>query len=294
MTNTLSWSFPLPRTHTGVPLGNARTGLLVWGDARTLRITIGRADLWDHRGGMPWTAEQNYPAIRARLEAGDAAGIKRIFRPATEGRPGVPIRPSVVPVGRIDLTLDRGCTIESAELSLRDGSVSVWYSRNGARKRIEIGLHPERDVAWLSGTSEVEAISPVTSWDIFDERLASLSFAAPERFTVGEDIAGWSWKLPADPGVSVAWRTNRDTIVMRVDRFDGAFDASSAGTDDRFDGVATLRAQTRAWWAGYWERVAAIDLPNQTLQEIHDFGLYCFAGLTNPAGVAATLQGPWI
>ncbi len=298
MTNTLSWSFPLPRTHTGVPLGNARTGLLVWGDTRTLRITIGRADLWDHRGGMPWTADQNYRAIRECLEAGDEAGIRTIFRPATEGRPGVPARPSVVPVGRIDLTLARGCTLEGAELSLRDGSVSVWYSHNGAPKRIEIGLHPRRDVAWLCGTSDVEAVSPVTSWDIFGERLASLSFTAPERFTVGADVAGWHWQLPADPGVSVAWRTSRDAIVMRVDRFAGAFDASVAapgtGVGDGSDSVGALRAQTRAWWAGYWDRVAAIDLPNPTLQEIHDFGLYCFAGLTNPAGVAATLQGPWI
>ena len=46
MLNELFWDFPLPRTHTGIPLANAITGLLVWGEGRTLKITVSRADLW--------------------------------------------------------------------------------------------------------------------------------------------------------------------------------------------------------------------------------------------------------
>ena len=63
MLNNINWEFPLPRTHTGIPLGNATTGLLIWGEGRQLKITVGRADLWDHRGGMRWSPKQNLKAI---------------------------------------------------------------------------------------------------------------------------------------------------------------------------------------------------------------------------------------
>ncbi len=46
----LSWDFPLPRTHTGILLGNGTQGLMVWGES-TLNVTTGRAGFWDHRRG---------------------------------------------------------------------------------------------------------------------------------------------------------------------------------------------------------------------------------------------------
>ena len=44
MMKYINWDFPLPRTHTGMMLGNATTGMLVWGEGNRLKITIGRAD----------------------------------------------------------------------------------------------------------------------------------------------------------------------------------------------------------------------------------------------------------
>ena len=70
---TLAWNFPLPRPHTGLPLGKGRFGALIWGEGRTLRITLARADCWDHRGGTPWSRDQNFKALRKHLEANDGA-----------------------------------------------------------------------------------------------------------------------------------------------------------------------------------------------------------------------------
>ena len=55
------WTFPLPRTHTGMLLGNATLGAMIWGEGDTLRITVGRADLWDHRGGLPCRPSRQVP-----------------------------------------------------------------------------------------------------------------------------------------------------------------------------------------------------------------------------------------
>ncbi|HLL89865.1 MAG TPA: hypothetical protein VK324_11225 [Tepidisphaeraceae bacterium] len=50
MPTTLDWSFPLPRTHTGILQGNGRMGVMIWGEGNVLRVTVGRADFWDRRG----------------------------------------------------------------------------------------------------------------------------------------------------------------------------------------------------------------------------------------------------
>ena len=62
----LFWNFPLPRTHTGIPLANGTQGLLVWGDDK-LHVTIGRAGFWDHRGGNDF---QSVTTLRSAQPAG--------------------------------------------------------------------------------------------------------------------------------------------------------------------------------------------------------------------------------
>ncbi len=49
--NIYKFSFPLLRTHLGVPLGNGGFGVLVWGKEGQLNITVSRNDFWDHRIG---------------------------------------------------------------------------------------------------------------------------------------------------------------------------------------------------------------------------------------------------
>ena len=50
---TLVFAFPLPRTHTGVALGNGSFGALVWAkELDCLQITVSRNAFWDHRNGV--------------------------------------------------------------------------------------------------------------------------------------------------------------------------------------------------------------------------------------------------
>ena len=49
---TVTWDFPRTGScHEGLAFGDGRTGVLVWGGGNEIRLTVGRADLWDHRGG---------------------------------------------------------------------------------------------------------------------------------------------------------------------------------------------------------------------------------------------------
>ena len=58
-THILTFDFPLPRTHTGVALGNGNAGVLVWGNKPDcLNLTVSRNDFWDHRnGGRLWESD---------------------------------------------------------------------------------------------------------------------------------------------------------------------------------------------------------------------------------------------
>ena len=105
MDKTFTREFPHRTCHEGTMLGNGWLGLYLWGEGRTLRVTVGCATLWDHRGGLEWSERQNYADIRQALEAQDAARLQAIFASSSPQQPDLPERPTLIPAGRIELTL---------------------------------------------------------------------------------------------------------------------------------------------------------------------------------------------
>ena len=110
----LQWRFPITRPHAGVPL-LISTGVLVWGQD-DLRLAIGRAGFWDHRGGTEFTTATNFQQLR-RLEAGDETAITEIlaFLAVWRDRPH---KCRAV----IDLTPPRGVRLLQADLDHEAGS----------------------------------------------------------------------------------------------------------------------------------------------------------------------------
>ena len=296
----LNWIFPLPRTHTGALLGNGLLGAMVWGGGDTLKITLGRGDLWDHRGGMRWTARQNFKAIRACLEANDEKGIADLFRVDTGDKPGQPKRPSIIPVGRIDLSFGKGACLVDADLGLRTGALDVRVRLGSRDYSLRVALDPERPVLALSLPPALRAACVahgVPAWKLIGGELAAIGFKPPRRFKA-DSLCGWTQEMPVDPGVCVGWRVDGGTFVAAVER--GATAAESrAGALSLVD--AALKggkdepfARARRFWKRYWADVPEVRIPNPALQEIYDYGMYKFGAMTAPTGVAAGLQGPWI
>ena len=71
--------FPLDSSQKGAMTGNGKTGALLWGKDNVLNITLGCADLWDHRGGMEWTEKINFADLRKYLQQKDQQKIKNMF-----------------------------------------------------------------------------------------------------------------------------------------------------------------------------------------------------------------------
>ncbi|MFZ4780284.1 MAG: glycosyl hydrolase family 95 catalytic domain-containing protein, partial [Terrimicrobiaceae bacterium] len=279
-----TWAFPLTRTHTGIPLGNGRMGALVWGGKRCLNITFGRADFWDHRGGKSWKPEMNYLHLHQLLAAGNEPEIRRIF--SEPCLPGHPARPTVLPIGRIELRFPAGSSLVDAELDLHAAILTVRLVSAGKSVRLALELcqdAPLLEIRCLDGL-EIPEVVGVPAWEFVGAHLASVSFQPPEKLSGG--IEGWRQKTPADEAISIGWVHDERSRVVRV----------AATIRENLNAVLSGAscAANAAWWKAYWARVPTIDVPDEAYASLLAYGLYKFSGLTRPSGVAATLQGPWI
>lgn len=296
----LTWTFPLPRTHTGVLQGNARLGAMIWGGENVLRITLGRADFWDHRGGTPFTDAMSYRNIRRMLEAGDEAGIRAAFRP-TAHADGQPERPTLLPIGRFELVFAESLTLAKATLDLVEGDVTVsLVDRAGSQRTLRIDLAMEQPLLAIDLAEFPDvAIRFVPAWDYprVREQLGRVGFGPPRMIEMGQ-ARGFSISTPADGAACLLTRRGDQSLYATVELgrdADDAFDHARAllhGAAER--GRAALLESNRQWWQAYWSDVPGVSIPDAAIAELYHYGMYKFAGLTNPLGVAAGLQGPWI
>ncbi|MEE2657271.1 MAG: hypothetical protein VX733_02125 [Candidatus Latescibacterota bacterium] len=298
MPGSYEWEFPLPRTHTGMLQGNGTLGLMIWGEGSILRLTLGRADLWDHRGGLPWTPCQSYVNIRRCLETRDEGRLRQLFEDTARPE-GIPSRPSVIPVGRLELNFGRGVELTTGLLDTTDGSVTVRLRKGKRQHAIRLLLDMDACLACVNvprGLS-VPEVRGLPAWKWIGDELKAISFQPPRRFST-KDGAGWFQMLPDDPGVCVEHRWQGRSLLIGVDRGQGMAAARAITTallEDSWPGSeAKLRRRISRWWKAYWHDAAQLDLPDANLGFLYDYGMYKFAGLTQPGGVAATLQGPWI
>lgn len=278
---SLQWRFPLPRTHTGVLLGNGTLGLMVWGD-ETLNLTIGRAGFWDHRGGNDFTVGVTYQEVREYLEAGDEARLRAAFA-ANVDRDG-PERPTQLGGGRLELAFPAGVRPRVAILEPERGLLGVRLSDGGA---VRIRLAVDEELAWVTlppDLADQVQVRLVSSFDAAGPAFADRGIAAPER-REGADRGSLYQPLPEDPGLGIAWR--RDGGLLQI-----ATALGSVPDPGRDHAAAAARAD--AWWREHTAAVPKLTVPDAVIQEVVDYGLYKLAGATSAEGVPATLQGPWL
>ena len=121
--------FPLDSIQKGAVTGNGKTGVLLWGSGNVLNITLGCADLWDHRGGFEWSEKQNFAAVCSALERKDIDGIKEMFACGKK-------RPTIIPVGRFVLSLPEKCELLRYEQILTSGETRIIYLDGGTEKTL--------------------------------------------------------------------------------------------------------------------------------------------------------------
>lgn len=280
------WEFPRTAScHEGIPFADGRTGVLVWGGGDTINLTVGRGDLWDHRGGYAWTDEQSYTNICAAVATRDNDRLKSLFSNEPPPNWGGRYNPYMLPLGRVVVKIP-GKTVRRGALDTATGLGELSFT-DGTGVRLAMSKASHAFAMQFPKDAEYSVRSvPGTESDVW-KTLANRGFEKA-RVLDGEvaGVGGFTWKLPVDAPVWLSWRKSGREMTLATGRGD------KASVDDvPFDRMAS---ESAAHWSAFWHEGARVKVPDPVVQQIFDLGMYKFGAMTDPDGFAAGLQGQWL
>jgi hypothetical protein len=294
---TMIWKFPLPRTHTGVLMGNGTQGLMIWGGGNQLNITVGRAGFWDHRGGNDFSARTTFRQVKTLLEAKDEAGLRKVFE-VPQKSTGLPREPQQIGGGRLEVYLPEGWIIDRGELQLNNAILRILVKNpSGKEEAIVIRQAMLQELAWVELPASLQdkvRLELVPTWKFVGEQLTKVGVEPPKSFKPsanGMESAGYCQYLPEDDPLALCYARNKNRITIATALNKNAIEEATGLVMKA--NIENTRKNTDAWWNQYWTDVPAIHIPDPVLQEIVDYGLYKQASTHPPQGVPAALQGPF-
>lgn len=282
----VQWEFPRTAScHEGIPFADGRTGVLVWGGGDTINLTVGRGDLWDHRGGYAWTDEQSYTNICAAVATRDNDRLKSLFSNEPPPNWGGRYNPYMLPLGRVVVKIP-GKTVRRGALDTATGLGELSFT-DGTGVRLAMSKASHAFAMQFPKDAEYSVRSvPGTEFDVW-KTLANRGFEKA-RVLDGEvaGVGGFTWKLPVDAPAWLSWRKSGREMTLATGRGD------KAPVDDvPFDRMAS---ESAAHWSAFWREGARVKVPDPVVQQIFDLGMYKFGAMTDPDGFAAGLQGQWL
>ena len=279
-------NFPLERTHCGVPLGNGNMGTLVWGGDNRLCLTVNRGDLWDHRQGEYVMPGQTYKDLVALHDPYDVEPVNQRFIrkdfPIDYERDGVWWTSSRLPVGRFELELNPGLKLSKAVLEYASGMLTV-FTDNGRSLRL-VHSFSGNQLLIEDANRIIAGVKCRPAWEWVEETLAKVGFVPPEMLT-GH---GWFQPCPDDPGVTALCDKTDYGLAVSLEL------GYAPVLNIKPDGFDETLAANKTWWQSYWESSPEIQIPEDFLNRFYKFAMYKFACATHPAGIACSLQGPWL
>ena len=277
------WDFPrMAGCHEGLAFSDGVTGVLAWGGKDEIRLTVGRADLWDHRGGYPWTPEQSYTNILAAVSRMDEVALKGLFVNEPPPNWGGRYNPYMLPLGRVIVRVP-GATLTRGELEPQTGLGFLELERNGSAVRVDLAMsHNCRAFALRvsEGVPFVVSTVPASEQPVW-KTLSNRGFEKAVTRTNGFD-----WKLPADAPVSLDFEKKGTDLLLATRRSEPSRMLPASFADIRDASVAE--------WTSFWQEGARVKIPDPVLQRVFEYGMYRFGAMTMPDGVPAGLQGPWL
>ena len=287
----LEWIFPTgdETPQEGMRFADGVTGVLAWGGGDTLKLTVGRADLWDHRGGSTWTCAQSYTNITDAILKKDKARLYGLFEKRTP--PGEPREPFMLPLGRVEVKIPGAALLDGA-LDVKTGVGTIDFLLGGRTNRAELAMSkasrafalklPEGTVYTAKSVNCMEQPAVRTE-------LSKLGYKPAKYEKDDGNGGGFTWDIPADPPVTLLYARRGGELTIRTWR--GEVEGGPGMAAARFDGV---RSESAAHWAKFWAEGANVKVPDPVVQGLFDYGMYCFGCMTDPDGVPCGLQGAWI
>ncbi len=293
---TITFDFPLPRTHVGIAMGNGTFGALIWGEDR-INITVNRADFWDHRGTEFLTDGMSYENMKAARDPSDPAAVQKVFRERRKPLPDGVRYPSRLPMGRFELILSKGYVPEKGILNAGEGILTIVAAKKGKRGKIVLALHPKDPILLTDDAAKlVTKIAVRPSWEWLKDEMMKYRFQPPVNINE-KNMTGWAQDCPDDPAMAACAARNGDTIIIAMESGKNAGEADAAARQ-AIRSVAkneTFFREVKTWWRSYWKGMPSVNIPSKYFSSFLDYAIYRFGAATNPAAVLpCALQGPWV
>ncbi len=298
MNEVLRRDFPLTRPEVGMLLGNGTIGAMIWGQDNILRISLNRSDFWLHKDGMTPAAGATYTNIRSMAEHGNFAGLKGLLE-SPRSRNGTIERPTLLPLGRIDLVFDRDTILKTGYLHLKNGKIVIDVADSRGAYQVSCHLSMDKPLLGihLPANRDLPKINCSSAWEYVAETLSAIGLERPVAIEE-PSLQGWVQKRPGDPALCIAAASDKCDIYLALRYGDSVEDARELARKmlekAKKAGSDAIRTASATFWANHFRWVPHIDIPSETLSFLYYYGTYLFASLTTPGGIAPTIYGPWI
>lgn len=294
---SITWDFPLPRTHTGVLMGNGLQGLMIWGQKNQLNITVGRAGFWDRRGGKSFLSiETTYDQLVHLLKSDQKNKLDSIFD-TNDGNDQTPDKPFQIGGGVLKLQFPDQYHLEKARLFFKKGELLIDVkNKQGQQQTIRIRQAVKNELTRIDLPDRLYKdihikLSPAYEHINVKPLLQKYRIKAPRFWAYTDSLAvGFVQSLPQDPSLGLGYKKKDNTILVAT--------AMGHNVERQVNQILELEwgrveEQRDDWWSQYWADVPDLQLPDPLIKEIYDYGLYKMACTHPPHGIPATLQGPF-
>ncbi len=285
----------------GAPLGNGRTGSLVYGRG-IVKITADRTDLWDLRPNET-TLEKGFTyANLVRLSKSgkeeEWAERERLFEDIFMGKP----YPSKITAGRLELAFGKNAEDISCTLDLNTATAEIYC---GEKRLASI---------FVSGEANVGVIRTYAEYNLRLHVPAYLSGMPQNGSGLEDNSANMSLKYPPavmkSDGKFTWYEQNTHTkyaFGIIVYESDGVIYYTLVTTDDDEDYIAygkkmllnaaqcggeRLFALHKKEWGKYW-RKSRITTGDRLLDDTYKKSWYLFKCCSGKGGYPMPLQGVW-
>jgi alpha-L-fucosidase 2 len=293
---------PIDHWDEAVPLGNGLLGGLLWGEGRTIRLSLDRGDLWDLRT-PPAVHEAGftYANLQKLVREKDQRAIGRLFD-APYNHP----TPTKIPAGRLEVVLDPARSLTSFELDLAtaEGRAALTDGR-----RIDVFFSAVSPVALMripgAAPGEVRLRIPGGGGggggDTGPDSHAVASLGYPPAQLGRDDSTRWFVQDTAG-GLSycVCTRTLRlpdatliaVTVTSTADGPDPLVLARKRLAEALSTSYAEAFKPHAAWWDRFWSQ-SRVSVPEPAIQQQYDLVQYFYGACSRRGAPPMPLQGVW-
>lgn len=300
--STEKWDIeaPIDRWDEAIALGNGLTGVLLWGNSSTVKLSLDRSDLWDERmNAVSEDKDWNRRALEEICTTEDRTRLSRLDKlhamiPATKlpvGRLEIEFaEPLNLDIFSLDFTTAVGCALTLQRESLlecfcaADGSGIYLHLAEPEKATLRI-IPPDYSCTGMENSNSFEQNAAFLGYEQGMEYSdGNLSFYV-QPCLKGLHYGIFVIRLTADKWLLRILRTDSQQEMERlVQRYRNQ-------TENLPDYEKTLESHTR-WWQTFWTR-AQVKLPDPILTRYYNFCRYLYGSSSRLGAPPAALQGVW-